>query len=154
MKQYLFALCAVLVPILSGCSRDNPKSSYGFTLPEGEPTMGEQVFVSYMCHECHTVTGTTFPDLEIAAEKRVKLGGEVSRIQTYGELVTSIINPSHKLAAGYEVKDVADGENSKMTNYNDVMSVSDLIHLVAFLQSKYELKPYEPSPYDMYYYGS
>ena len=40
-----------------------------------------------------------------------------------------------------------------MANYNDVMTIGELIDVVAFLQSRYKLKPYEPSDYDMYYYG-
>ena len=39
-----------------------------------------------------------------------------------------------------------------MTNYNDVMTVTQLADLVAFLQSHYELKDYEPTPYGPYYY--
>lgn len=146
-------IAALFVSALAGCSRDNPTSSYGFTLPKGNAEEGEQIFVSYTCHECHTVSGTKLPELDFRAEKQVAIGGRVGRIQTYGELVTSIINPSHKLATGYRKDDIAEEGHSKMTNYNEIMTVSDLVHLVAFLQSKYDLKPYEPSEYDMYYYG-
>jgi hypothetical protein len=38
-----------------------------------------------------------------------------------------------------------------MTVYNDVMTVSQLIDIVAFLQAHYELRPYEPTPYPDYY---
>ena len=38
-----------------------------------------------------------------------------------------------------------------MTVYNDVMTVSQLIDIVTFLQSHYELRPYEPTPYPDYY---
>ena len=83
----------------------------------------------------------------------IGLGGEVTRIDTYGQLVTSIINPSHRLAKGHSAEDVTEGGTSKMKNYNDMLTVSQLIDLVAFLQSKYQLKPNEPTPYDMYQYG-
>ncbi|MEQ9406354.1 MAG: c-type cytochrome [Fuerstiella sp.] len=142
-------LCFLL---LAGCSQ-GPKSSFGFTLPDGDAAAGKQTFVSYMCHECHSVSGMEMPDVEFAAERQVKLGGKVDRIQTYGELVTSIINPSHKLASGYRPEDVSAEGESKMTNYNDVMTVGELIDIVAFLQAQYELKPFEPTAYDMYYYG-
>ena len=66
--------------------------------------------------------------LQEKQEQSIKLGGEVARIKTYGELVTSIINPSHKLAKGYPPEAVASEEGqSKMKNYNDVMTVSQLL---------------------------
>ncbi len=81
----------------------------------------------------------------------IALGGEVRRISTYGELVTSVINPSHKLARGYGDENQEDDGESKMTNYNDVLTVSELIDLVAFLQSKYSIRPPEVTDYPMYY---
>ena len=84
-------------------------------------------------------------------ELSIVLGGEVARLKTYGELVTSIINPSHRIARGYPADVVqADGQ-SKMKNYNDVMTVSQLIDLVAFLQSHYSLIEYEPTEYAPFY---
>ncbi len=81
----------------------------------------------------------------------VRLGGEVSRIGTYGELVTSIINPSHRLAKGHATEDISDEGKSLMTNYNDVLTVQQLIDLTAFLQSRYVLRKYEPTDYPLYY---
>jgi hypothetical protein len=73
----------------------------------------------------------------------VTLGGEVTRVKTYGELVTSIINPSHRLAQGYPTEEVsAAGESLMALAYlNDVMTVQQLIDLVAFLQARYEVRP-------------
>jgi hypothetical protein len=73
----------------------------------------------------------------------VTLGGEVTRVKTYGELVTSIINPSHRLARGYPTEEVsAAGESLMALAYlNDVMTVQQLIDLVAFLQARYEVRP-------------
>jgi hypothetical protein len=69
----------------------------------------------------------------------VNLGGQVRNVRTYGELVTSIINPSHQFAKGYK-KDLiqADGK-SRMTDYTQFMTVRQMIDLVAFLQSRYEV---------------
>ena len=80
----------------------------------------------------------------------IALGGEVERIDTYGELVTSIINPSHRLAKGYPIDAVSVDGKSKMRNYNDVMTVTQLNDLVMFLQSKYKLHEYELTDYPMY----
>ncbi|MGD9857942.1 MAG: c-type cytochrome [Planctomycetaceae bacterium] len=140
-----FVCCA-----FAGCEA-GPQSGKGFTLPEGNAAAGKEVFVAFNCHECHTVSGVELPQPEQVAEKQVRIGGEVTRIQTYGELVTSVINPSHKLASGYRQQDVADEGESKMTNYNEAMTVAELIDVVAFLQSRYKLKPYEPTNYPLYY---
>ena len=81
----------------------------------------------------------------------VELGGEVERLREYSDLVTAIINPSHRLAKGYDASLVANEGKSRMTVYNDVMTVSQLIDIVTFLQSHYQLRPYEPSPSPDYY---
>lgn len=132
---------------ISGCT-PQPTSGKGFTLPDGNSDRGKTVFTELNCHQCHTVSGTELPPIE-DGEMNIELGGEVTRIDTYGQLVTSIINPSHRLAKGHSAED----GTSKMKNYNDILTVSQLIDLVAFLQSEYRLKPYEPTPYDMYQYG-
>lgn len=38
-----------------------------------------------------------------------------------------------------------------MRNYNDVMTISELVDLVAFLETHYELNPYLRTEYRMYY---
>ena len=150
MRELKQLIVVAMTILLVGCD-SGPKSGRGFTLPDGNADRGEIAFVDFRCHECHTVAGVDLPAVEGAQDPRVKLGGEVNRISSYGELVTSIINPSHKLARGYKRTDVAVEGESKMANYNDVMSVARLIDIVAFLQSQYKLQPYEPSHYPLYY---
>ncbi|NQV27329.1 MAG: c-type cytochrome [Rhodopirellula sp.] len=135
-----------------GCA-PTPQSGRGFTLPDGDVERGQAVFAELQCHACHQVNGLEFPVAENATDMAVRLGGKVDRIQTYGELVTSIINPSHKVAKGYAKEDVTkddEGKESRMLNYNEVMTVQQLIDLVKFLQSHYELKPHEPTAYPTY----
>lgn len=80
----------------------------------------------------------------------VELGGDVSRVKTYGQLVTAIINPSHKLAEGYPEEVVSEDGDSKMPVYNEVMTVQELIDIVAFLQPQYNVVVPKYS-YPMYY---
>ena len=68
-------------------------------------------------------------------------------MKTYGELVTSIINPSHVLSPGYPKELITKNNQSAMPNFNDTMTVRQLIDLVAFLQSRYELVLPEPATY-------
>ncbi len=149
MKAWLL-VASLTVVILVGCSTD-PKSSRGFTLPDGNVEGGEAAFVELKCNACHSVRGTQISQPDESPELTVALGGEVSRVKTYGELVTSIINPSHRLAKGYAAAEVGTEGESKMQNYNDVLTVQELIDLVAFLQSHYELMEYEPTDYPLYY---
>jgi sulfur-oxidizing protein SoxX len=73
----------------------------------------------------------------------VQLGGKTPHLRTYGELVTSIINPSHKIAPRHrEAGAVLEGESLMSYMYlNQVMTVQELVDLVAFLQPTYEVVP-------------
>lgn len=151
MKHVIpLTMMAMALVGMSGCEQ-GPQSGKGFTLPEGDASRGQETFVELQCHACHTVAGVELPEIEADQDPRVHLGGEVARISTYGELVTSIINPSHKLARGYNPQDIAADGESRMANYNEVMTVQELIDLTTFLQSHYKLRPFEPSNYPMYY---
>jgi hypothetical protein len=150
-KAIFYPLMAAVLALTFGCATA-PKSGKGFTLPEGDPQAGKANYVKFYCNACHKISGIdqsptdgTEPELSIA------LGGEVTRIETYGELVTSIINPSHRLAKGYPVEKISSDGQSKMVNYNDVMTVTELNDLVAFLQSKYKLLDYELTEYPLYW---
>ena len=69
----------------------------------------------------------------------VELGGKVTRVKSYGELVTAIINPSHKLADGYPPDRVSEEGESHMYIYNRYMTIQELIDLVMFLQPHYDV---------------
>lgn len=149
MIRLLILLSAFAV--VNACSQ-GPESPRGFSLPEGDVERGETVFSDYECLACHTLKGHQDTDVEKELDTPVKLGGEVVKVKTYAELLTGIINPSHRIASGYEEEVVADerGE-SRMRNYNDVMTISELVDLVAFLETHYELNPYPRTEYRMYY---
>ena len=137
----------LLMLFTSACT--NPKSARGFRLPDGDVERGKVAFVQSKCSACHTVKGTDIPapSKDYAYVRVVVLGGEVRQVKTYGELVTSIINPSHVLAPGYPKELITKNNQSAMPNFNDTMTVRQLIDLVAFLQSRYELVLPEPATY-------
>ena len=138
--KYLAATTFLLVTILaiSGCEADR-MSEKGFSLPEGNAMNGKTAFIYMHCHECHTIANEELPALALADPPFVELGGKVTRVKTYGELVTSIINPSHKLAPGYPLETITDNGASKMPLYNGYMTVQELIDIVSFLQPHYEV---------------
>ncbi len=149
MRSHLLVVMAFMVAA-AGCT-PSPKSGKGFSLPDGNADIGRETFISLKCNACHKLEGIDQLVLEgEQPQKPVFLGGEVERIKTYGELVTSIINPSHRLVAWYP-KEVTSVEGvSKMRNYNDVMTVKQLTDIVTFLETKYQLQPHEPTRYPMY----
>ncbi len=130
MRTVLAFLCVLL---LWGC---NPNSR-GFVLPEGNVASGKAAFQRLECTQCHSVGDIEWEGGGDAIE--IALGGRTTQLKTYGELLTSVINPSHKIAwpdKGEQV--VVDGE-STMRTYNDFMTVQELVDIVSFLQTEYEV---------------
>ena len=134
------ALLLISVAILSGCDQEARMSQQGFRLPDGDADAGRTAFLYMQCHQCHTIAGEELPEIPGMDPPYVELGGKVSRVKTYGELITAIINPSHKLARGYAKEVVADNGESHMFIYNSHMTVQELIDIVMFLQPKYDVK--------------
>ena len=148
VHRLIFMAC---LGALYACS-PKPDSSAEFSLPKGAADRGEAAFLDLRCHACHNVEGIEFESLDIG-ESLVTLGGEVARVKTYGELVTSIVNPSHKLAPGYPLEDIsAAGESLMSFAYlNEVMTVQQLIDIIAYLQTTYDIQSPEQDPYEYFY---
>lgn len=147
----VITLVLACVGPLAGCE-PSPESARGFRLPDGDSQAGQETFLALQCHACHRVEGLELPPFQGTGPVMVTLGGGVARVKTYGELVTSIINPSHRLAGGYPEDEVSRDGESLMTVFNEVMTVQQLIDLVAFLQSHYEVLPPAYNPYTVYQY--
>ena len=137
---------AIIASVLTGCDT-GPKSGRGLRLPEGDVGKGKAAFLALKCNTCHRVDGVELPPPVSTAPTNVVLGGEVTYIRTYGELVTSVINPSHGLAPGFKREQIKTGELSPMPEFNDVMTVRQMIDLVAFLQSRYTKLEIDFGPY-------
>lgn len=137
---------AVLATTLTACS---PESPFGFRLPDGDAVRGRTAFLELRCNSCHEIEGLAIEYREGLAH--IRLGGQTTRVKTYGELVTSIINPSHRVAPrDREGGVLPDGQSIMTAAYlNDVMTVQQLVDLVAFLQGTYEVVP---PPAQVYWY--
>lgn len=154
----LFQTVALLLTIIvvAGCNQ-YAGAEGGFSLPEGDAEEGQLVFIEMQCIQCHTLAGTDLSadEWRVDDEMRaisVEIGGTSTKLQTYGDLVTSIINPSHRIAKGYNLEQITENGESKMYNYNDVLRVSELIDLVTFLKTKYELRSVPLTIYPYYIY--
>jgi mono/diheme cytochrome c family protein len=140
MKGLLLVTTALSL-LFAGCGGD-VKSARGFSLPEGDPEKGRAAFVKFECNGCHAIEGVEKVDIEGMLQDPIELGGKVTRLKTHGELVTSIINPNHKIVTGYPLARVKEGGNTKMPDANRVMTVQELIDLVAFVESSYSYDRY------------
>ena len=150
MKIIPHILLVVTSMALVACD-SGPAGSMGFTLPDGNVEQGKANYVEFGCNSCHVNSEVPQMDTGDTAAISVTLGGETTRIKTYGELVTSVINPSHRVARRKSGDMADEGGKSKMITYNDVMTVTELIDLVAFVQSQYTLSPYSNSNYPIYW---
>ena len=149
MRRHAMLLGALAMLVLVvGCAA-SPESAKGFRLPDGDEAAGRDTFAQLGCHGCHTVRDVTMPPPEFQRPTEVELGGPVTRVKTYGELVTSVINPSHRFARGYPLAETTVDGQSMMPDYNSRMTVQELVDIVAFLQPRYEvvLPEYEYVPY-------
>ncbi|MBK6599731.1 MAG: c-type cytochrome [Proteobacteria bacterium] len=145
-------ICTAAALVLSGCGQFNPRSATGFRLPDGDAAAGKQAFVDLRCYTCHKIDGVT-EKFEGTGAANILLGGETTRVRNYGELVTSIINPSHRIAPRYPRDPTALGGESLMeiAALNNVMTVQQLVDLVAFLQASYRVVPPDVTPYSYRY---
>ena len=121
-------------------------SAAGFRLPDGSVERGEASFAQLGCNSCHSVYRTDLP-APVALPPVPSLGGPVGRLPTDGMLVTSIINPSRTIVRPQGEQQCTAGSVSRMGTYGDVMTVTQLADLVAFLHTRYEL---ERPPYTAY----
>jgi hypothetical protein len=138
----IFVVAALFV--LSACSGENAPVK-GFVLPEGDVAQGQQVFLDFNCHGCHTIPEVDLPESEFEPPFILEIGGKVYRVKNYGELLTSVVNPDHIISRKYiALLEQADRAVvvSPMPYYGEEMTVAELIDLVEFLHAQYsKLQP-------------
>ena len=133
---------AMLLVAASACDSGR-HSSAGFRLPPyGDIERGKAAFLALECNKCHEVSGMDVPPPTVRPAVPVALGGYARKELTDGYLVTSIMDPSHKLA-GYRNDLTMKGDGkSRMPEYRDI-TAQELTDIVAFLQSRYITPPSE-----------
>lgn len=104
-----------------------------FLLPPGDPVEGKKVFIALECFTCHEIKGEHFPQ---EAKAPGKVGPELTGMGQHHPaeyFAEAIVNPNRVIieGPGYTGPDGL----SKMPNYNDTLTVKQLIDLVAYLKS-------------------
>ena len=138
LGKVLIVLAATL-PMLAGCISS---STFVFPVEQGDVAAGRQAFIEHRCQRCHTVAGETLPPPPGMSFPMLQLGGPTTTVRSYADLTTSIMNPNHALSERYrqQLQQTEVPPDSPMPAQSlDTMTVSQLIDIVAFLDSKYEV---------------
>lgn len=149
MAQALFII--ISLALLNGCGKPQEPVK-GFILPPGDAALGKQAFVEIGCPKCHTVVSAEI-EQPPSEQFHIELGVDKRRVRHYGDLLTSVINPDHKVSPAYRVRDEAkEGFSSPMPKFASTMTVEQMINIVEFLHQAYEKSQEKYSGY-YYYYG-
>ena len=121
--------------------------------PPGDLAAGKQAFIDLGCASCHTVDGAALPKPVAKPPAPFTLGGAGDTLPSDGELFTAIVNPSHRLRNAPGAPQAASGKDgdSRMPDFGRVLTVQQLVDVVAWLQSKHvalmvELPRYSDTP--------
>jgi len=94
------------------------------------------------------IDGVDLPAHPNPAPFSILLGGHTPRIEAFGDIVTSIVNPSHRLARDYKPLAGQDGKSPMTAQFlNDVMTTQQLVDIAAFLRVEYDYIPPPPPPH-------
>lgn len=140
--KWIFSFAAALgLACACGCNPERQQAR-GFRLPDGDVEEGKAAFVALNCQTCHSVVGVELPPAPSPGQHNVILGGPVVKVKSYGELVTAIIHPAHDISERFDAAKL-DGALSPMPQFNHVMTVDQMIDIVAFLHSRYRQREME-----------
>ena len=140
----VFTIAALLLG--SSACNESRYTTAAFHLPQnGDVERGKAAFVELGCSGCHQAPGTEMPGPTARPPVSVKLGGEAARRLSDAYLVTAMLNPDYHLAPA-TLGEVTAGGKSRMPGYVDKMSARQMVDLVAFLQSRYIIRPLTPAP--------
>jgi hypothetical protein len=101
-------------------------------LPPGDIAAGKAAVQAMQCFVCHKIAGSDFPAPHAKPPVPVELGASQAA-QSQERLAESIIAPSHRVAPG--MPGITSGGMSRMGDYSEVMTVRQLVDIVAYLQS-------------------
>ena len=104
-----------------------------FTMPAGDAEAGKAAFEKMQCYSCHKVPGAGLPQERTSGGVGPDLVPGYSALPA-GFLAESIINSHQYISGTIEKYTGQDKVSSKMGDYSSVMTVRELIDIVAFLK--------------------
>jgi len=140
MKKFARLIMLGCASILSTACSEYPPPVEGFVMPRGDAVRGKQVFIDVKCYACHDIAGIEFPQREFEPPLVLTIGARLHRVKTSGELLTAVIYPDHVISPKYVSALKMAGKAADLTpmpNVGGLMSVTDLIDLIEFLDQQY-----------------
>jgi cytochrome c2 len=104
-----------------------------FTMPAGDPEAGKAAFEKMQCYSCHKVPTVDLPKTRSSGGVGPNLGAGYSKLPA-AFLAESIINRHQYISGTLERYTGLDKVSSKMGDYSSIMTVRELIDIVAFLE--------------------
>jgi len=137
--RHLVLLAVSLVLIATGLLAE-PDPAGNAIIPKGSITAGKTLFVGKGCYQCHVAGGIKTPASDLDENLTIDLGGQDHAGWTRDQFARSIMSPNHTVSEEYRKIMMTLGanfeaENSPMPGFNDLLILSDLIHLTTFLES-------------------
>lgn len=135
----------LLLPLVSALAcgsllfGQDPARDSKTVLPAGRPEVGQRLFVDKGCHQCHSAGATKLPPVDLAPRLVIELGGGLHAKWTRDDYARAIMDPNHLVSEDYRIAmmrlgDNFKAENSPMPNFTELLRVSELVHLAAFLE--------------------
>lgn len=136
MKSMSLVMAFALL-ILSGTAyavnRDEGmQPAEGMFLPEGDAKAGREAYLLLKCNACHAVYNDNLP--APVSEKTGPVLGLAQMDYALGWLASAIVTPSHTLSTG-EAGLSEGGQQSRMGDFSETMTVRQLIDILAYLKS-------------------
>lgn len=133
-----FVLCIGLA--LTSLSAAEPLEEEKWIVPEGRIPAGKTLFVEKGCYQCHSAGDISLPEAALDQKLIIKLGTRRHAGWSRDDFAKAIMNANHTVNPDYEKAMMILGDhfkavNSPMPGFNDILTLSDLIHLTTFLHS-------------------
>jgi cytochrome c2 len=109
-----------------------PKA-WSFTLPGGDAEAGKAAFEKMECYSCHRVPGAGLPKERSSGGIGPDLAAGYAKLPA-GFLAESIMSRHQYISGTLEKYTGGDKVSSKMGDYSSIMTVRELIDIVAFLK--------------------
>lgn len=124
---------APLRPTHEELHRTGLPKGWKFLIPNGDPDAGEELFIELQCHQCHMVRGENIPPIDRGPQD---VGPDLTGMGSHHPpeyFAEAIMNPNRVIVEekGYAGKDGL----STMPSYSDILTIQELIDLVAYLSS-------------------
>jgi len=129
----------LLLVAAMACAAHRPTPVSTVAWPEGDPEAGKEAFIRAGCAACHLVRGVDgMPEPTANPPVPVVFGEPKPSRPTVDRLVESIANPDVHIAERHTGERVRIGDRSRMSDFTRVLTVRELIDIVAFLQAVHD----------------